>query len=101
MPKLASVRAAAWEATRTKRQFVLDYALDQKSRDTITFKGYAAKYKPSEVSGLPRLWYDRAEPYEKQIPYYNYLQTVRYGRQTLRLHHPASLGKRAGAIENK
>ena len=72
--EIGRVRAAAWETTRTKRQFVLDYALDQKSRDTITFKGYTAKYKPSEVSGLPRLWYDRAEPYEKQIPYYNYFK---------------------------
>ncbi len=24
------------------------------------------------MSGLPRLWYDRAEPYEKKIPYYNH-----------------------------
>jgi len=46
--------------------------MDQKKHDSITFKGYAAKYKPSEVSGLPRLWYDRSEPYEKQIPYYNH-----------------------------
>lgn len=70
--EIREARAKAWENTRSKREFVLDYAMDQKKQDTITFKGYEAKYKPSEVSGLPRLWYDRNEPFEKSIPYYNH-----------------------------
>jgi hypothetical protein len=65
-------RAQAFERTRTKAEFDLDYAMDPTRRDTLLFKGYTAKYKPSAVSGLPRLWYDRAEPYEKPIPYFNY-----------------------------
>lgn len=68
---LAGARTAAFERTRTKAEFVLDWKLNRNVRDSITFKGYAAKHKPSEVSGLPRLWYDRSEPYEKTIPYYN------------------------------
>lgn len=72
IPEIRDARAKAWETTRTKKSFVLDYAMDQKHTDTITFKGYEAKYKPSDVSGLPRLWYDKAAPYEKQIPYYNH-----------------------------
>jgi hypothetical protein len=38
----------------------------------VLFKGYEAGYKPSEVSGLPRLYYDRTKPYEKQLPYFNF-----------------------------
>jgi hypothetical protein len=72
IPEIRDARAKAWENTRTKTEFVLDYAMDQKKQDIITFKGYEAKYKPSEVSGLPRLWYDRNAPYEKKIPYYNH-----------------------------
>ncbi|MCB0523989.1 MAG: M14 family metallopeptidase [Saprospiraceae bacterium] len=72
--ELGKARAAAFERTRSKKTFELDFAMDQKQFDSITFKGYAAKYKPSEVSGLPRLWYDRSEPYEKKIPYYNYFK---------------------------
>jgi hypothetical protein len=72
--QIARVRAEAWERTRTKQEFVLDWAMDQQRHDSIPFKGYAAKYKPSEVSGLPRLWYDRTEPFEKKIPYYNYFR---------------------------
>ena len=29
--------------------------------------------KPSEVSGLPRLYYDRSKPYEKKVNIFNYL----------------------------
>ena len=72
IPEIRDARAKAWETTRTKQTFTLDFAMDQKKQDLITFKGYTAKYKPSDVSGLPRLWYDRNEPYQKQIPYYNY-----------------------------
>ena len=72
--EIARARTAAWEQTRTKHTFALDYAMDQMQHDSILFKGYAAKYKPSEVSGLPRLWYDRTEPFEKNIPYYNYFK---------------------------
>lgn len=72
IPEIRDARAKAWETTRTKKTFALDFAMDQKHTDTLTFKGYEAKYKPSEVSGLPRLWYDRTAPYEKQIPYYNH-----------------------------
>ncbi len=71
---IGKARAAAFERTRTKPTFDLDFAMDQMKTDSITFNGYAAKYKPSEVSGLPRLWYDRTEPYTKTIPYYNYFK---------------------------
>ncbi len=39
--------------------------------DEIEFKGYAAKQKRSEVSGLDRLYYDRNEPYTKNIKQWN------------------------------
>lgn len=70
--EIGKARAQALETTRQKNIFHLDFAPDQKKHDSIPFKGYEAGYKPSEVSGLPRLWYDRSKPYEKNIPYYNY-----------------------------
>ena len=69
--QLAKARQEAFERTRTKPEFVLDWRMDRETRDSLQFKGYTAKYKPSEVSGLPRLWYDRSEPIEITIPYYN------------------------------
>lgn len=48
--------------------------------DSISFKGYAAKYKPSEVSGIDRLYYDRSAPYEKFIPYCHEFKASTTGR---------------------
>ncbi|MFP5079174.1 M14 family metallopeptidase [Pedobacter sp. JCM 36344] len=54
-----------------QKEFPLDWKLNTKDFETFDFKGYAAKYKPSEVSGLDRLYYDRNEPYTKTIKYWN------------------------------
>lgn len=60
-----------------QKSFDLAWALDQSKVDTITFKGYQAAYKPSEVSGLPRLYYERNKPYTKTIKFFNtYKATV-------------------------
>jgi len=69
--QLSQARAEAIRRTQNKREFVLDWQMDRFQRDTFRFKGYAAKYKPSEISGLPRLYYDRSETWERDIPYYN------------------------------
>ncbi|OQP51344.1 hypothetical protein A4H97_27590 [Niastella yeongjuensis] len=55
----------------TQTSFPLSWKLDTTRADQVLFKGYEAGHKPSEVSGLPRLYYDRSKPYEKQIKYYN------------------------------
>ncbi|RYU87885.1 hypothetical protein EWM62_15430 [Mucilaginibacter terrigena] len=54
-----------------QKTFALNWALDETKVDTITFKGYAAEYKTSDVSGLKRLYYDRDKPYSKSIKFYN------------------------------
>ena len=73
---LAKARAEAKKLTREKKKFVLDWAIDTSRVDSVLFKGYTAKYKPSEVSGLPRLWYDQSEPWEDYIPYYQHILPV-------------------------
>ena len=54
-----------------QKTFALNWQVDEKMVDTITFKGYAAEYKTSEVSGLKRLYYDRSKPYTKTIKFFN------------------------------
>jgi hypothetical protein len=54
-----------------QKTFSLNWVLDESKVDTITFKGYSALYKTSEVSGLKRLYYDRDKPYTKTIKFYN------------------------------
>lgn len=69
--ELMVARSKADEDTRTKSTFDLRYTMDFDQAETITFKGYEAKYKPSAVTGQSRLYYDRNSPYEKEIPFYN------------------------------
>ncbi|RZK39931.1 MAG: hypothetical protein EOO90_16835 [Pedobacter sp.] len=58
-------------AVSAQSEFPLDWKLNRSVYDSITFKGYTAKQKPSEVSGFNRLYYDRNEPYTKTIKYWN------------------------------
>lgn len=49
----------------------INWVLDKDQKETLMFKGYEAKYKPSEISGMKRLYYDRNAPYEKEVDFYN------------------------------
>ena len=69
--ELMLARKKADEDTRTKTIFDIRFALDYDQAETLTFKGYKAKYKPSAVTGQSRLYYDHNSPYEKEIPFYN------------------------------
>ncbi len=51
--------------------FPISWTQDKKPSGTILFKGYEANHKPSDISGIPRLYYDRNKPYTKRIPFYN------------------------------
>ena len=74
--ELAAVRKKAIENTINKKTFDINWGMDQERSDQITFKGYTAKYKPSTITGEDRLYYDRTEPYTKEIPFYNYYKVT-------------------------
>ena len=57
--------------TAQQKDFPLDWKLNRSVYDSIEFKGFEAKYKPSEVSGIDRLYYDRNAPYSKKIKYWD------------------------------
>lgn len=50
----------------------LNYQCDTSYHEMIQFNGYTPGYKPSAISGLPRLYYDRTQPFSKSIPFYNH-----------------------------
>ncbi len=69
---IAAKQAAVNFYKSEKSVFDLQWKLDTTHHKSLIFKGYEAKMKPSEVSGLPRLWYDRRAPFEKTIPYFDF-----------------------------
>lgn len=64
---IAENRRKADSGVKLQTSFPLQWELDDKSFSLFSFKGYEAKYKTSEVSALPRLYYDRNVPYKKDI----------------------------------
>jgi hypothetical protein len=64
-------KVKADEAVASQQSFPLSWKLNENDYGMLTFKGYAAKYKPSTVSGADRLYYDRSAPFTKQIKYWN------------------------------
>jgi hypothetical protein len=70
--EIKKARADDRTALLTRKDFPLDWRVDTTTADTVTFKGYKAGYKPSEVSGLPRLYYDRTKPYTRRVPFYDH-----------------------------
>lgn len=49
----------------------IDWAVDTTSPAVIELKGYEAGYKTSDISGQPRLYYDRNKPFINKVPFYN------------------------------
>lgn len=69
--QIKQLRQQTKTAVKTQEQFPLSWAPDMTKHELYTFKGYKAGTKTSEISGLPRLWYDRSQPFEKQIKIFN------------------------------
>lgn len=69
--ELKAARRNAIEAVKKQEEFVLNYELDTTNYEEIDFLGFESGNKPSEVSGQPRLFYDRNKPFTKKVRYYN------------------------------
>lgn len=48
----------------------LNWKVDMDRTDSLSFMGYEAGTRTSEVSGLDRLYYDTARPFKRTIPYW-------------------------------
>ncbi len=73
---LKEVKEKAWEEKLRREEFTLQWALDTSRFIMIPFKGYGAKTATSKVTGKQRYYYDREDPWEKEIPYYKYFKPV-------------------------
>ena len=68
---IGELKQKADDEVSGQQLFALNWMLDATHYDTLKFKGYTAGYKISNVSGLPRLYYDRDKPFTKTIKYYD------------------------------
>jgi len=75
--EFGEIRKKAIEQTKNQKEYAVKWTLDKSKDSTILFKGYTAKYKTSQITGMQTLYYDRNEPFEKQIPYYHHYKAVK------------------------
>ncbi|HWJ26058.1 MAG TPA: hypothetical protein VNS32_05920, partial [Flavisolibacter sp.] len=69
--EIIRLRAETKKQQETQATFPLAWKLDRTQSTQINYKGFEAGHKTSEVSGLPRLYYDRSKPFEAKVPFNN------------------------------
>ncbi len=75
--QIFDLKNEAIKETASMKNLSSGWKLDTTKYSEINFKGYEAGHKPSEVSGLQRLYYDKTKPYTKTIKNYTeYKSTI-------------------------
>lgn len=70
--QIKSIRNTTKKSVETANEFPVSWSLNRSQFKEVMYKGYEAGRKPSEISGLPRLFYDRNKPFEKKVKIYNH-----------------------------
>ena len=68
---IGQLRRAARDEGKARREWPVHWSLDESNPSSFRFSGYAAKYRPSELGNYTRLSYDRNDPWERDIAYFN------------------------------
>ncbi len=69
---IKNLRNQTKKSVQSAVEFPISWSLDKSLYKEVQYKGFEAGRKPSEVSGLPRLFYDRNKPFEKTVKIFNY-----------------------------
>ena len=68
---IKQLRDQAKQSAKTQAEFPIAWTLDRSQASRRIYKGYTSGRMQSDVSGLPRLFYDRTQPYQEEISFYN------------------------------
>jgi hypothetical protein len=71
---IRKIREQTKMSVKQQSEFPLTWTLNKDSFSEILFKGFESGTKKSEISGLPRLYYDRSKPYETKVKFFNFYQ---------------------------
>ena len=75
--QIQSLRQQARQAAVDKTQWPVSWKVDYSRPSRFRFKGYQAVYSASKIGNYTRLSYDRNQPWEKDIAYYdNFVEDV-------------------------
>lgn len=82
----SSVNATALIVQRNKakaeiikeKNWPFSWNVDTSKYSYVTFKGYEQAFKPSDATGLNRMYYDRNKPFTKQVKFYNVFKSSNF-----------------------
>ncbi|MBX2935052.1 MAG: M14 family metallopeptidase [Ferruginibacter sp.] len=69
--ELIAERKKARLLVSNEKSFPLKWNVDTTTYSYVTFKGYEQAYKPSDATGLNRMYYDRTKPFTKQVKFFD------------------------------
>lgn len=75
-PKIQEARNAALQSTLDVEALPIDWKIDSALVRQLPFKGFKAYYDTSKVTGLPQLYYDQEQTWEREIPYYDRMKAT-------------------------
>lgn len=70
-PELIAERKKARAEVVRKESFAFRWIVDTTKYSFVNFKGYEQAFKPSDATGLNRMYYDRSKPFTKQVKFFN------------------------------
>ena len=96
---IRQTRALAYREEQKLKTYSYNYECDSSKSENIEFAGYEAAYKPSRITGMQRLYYDRTRPYVKKIPFYNTYRPTKTTKVPRYFLIPSSYNFIAGMLE--
>ena len=69
--EIMATRFKAREAVKKQYKFPVTWKIDEKNYTELSFKGYEPSYPESAVTGQERLKYNRDQPFEKTVKYFD------------------------------
>src|SRR4029078_10148035 len=70
--KIKQLRDQTKQSVKSAIEFPIGWQLDRSQWKEVTYKGYEAVHKSSDVSNSSKLYYDRTKPFEKRVKFLNY-----------------------------
>ena len=61
-----------------EKNWPLSWSVDTSQHSFITFKGYEQGFKPSDATGLQRMFYDRSKPFTKEVKFFNVFKPLNF-----------------------
>jgi hypothetical protein len=69
---IKSARMAQRTEIQNASSLPIAWSIDRSKFTEVIYKGYQSGRKTSEISSLPRLYYDRTKPFDKQVRIFNH-----------------------------